>query len=50
MEDEEWDIILAALDKYMKLYDLVQGDRKDFYRDRDAIQKLQKYINVGLGN
>lgn len=49
MNDEDWDIILNALDRYMKMYDIIQGKKADFYRDKNAIEKLQRYINVGLG-
>lgn len=49
MNEDEWEAILNALEKYMKLYDLVQGSKEDFWRDKNAIDKLHRYIHVGLG-
>jgi hypothetical protein len=49
MNEEDWDVILNALDRYMKCYDIINGKKEDFWRDKNAIEKLHRYLHVGLG-
>lgn len=45
--DEILDIVCMA-DKYMKLYNIIQGERKCFEKDRNLLDKFKKCISKNL--
>jgi hypothetical protein len=40
--------ISEMLDKYMKLYNIIQGTKKNFTEDRQVINKFNRCITKGL--
>lgn len=40
--------IVCMADKYMKLYNIVQGERKNFDRERNLLDKFKRCISKNL--